>query len=56
MLKHHEKFNLVDANLASTGVYLEVNWEDNPKTNECKILKMTLPDGKQVFIERKILL
>ena len=57
MLLEHDKFNLVDADLRTTGVFLEVNWDpDDDKTNKCQILKMTLPDGKVHYIERKILL
>ena len=57
MLTEHEKFNLVDPNMASTGVSLEVNWNpEDELTNDCKVLKMTLPDGSVKFIERKILL
>ena len=57
MLKSHEKFSLVDVNLAPTDVFLEVNWDPtNETTNDCKILKMTLPGGKVHYIDRKILL
>ena len=57
MLKSHEKFNIVDSNMASQNFFWEVNW--NPKdelTNDCKVVKMTLPDKSVVFVDRKILL
>lgn len=57
MLTEHEKFNVIDPNMASTGMFWEVNW--NPKddtTNQCKVIKMTLPDESTIFVERKILL
>ena len=57
MINHHEKFNIIDVNKRNTGVFLEVNWEpQNDETNNCKVLKMTLPDGKEYFIEKEILL
>lgn len=57
MITTHEKFNIVDPNLASTGMYWEVNWDPSDKeTNECKVIKMTLPDGNTVFVTRKVLL
>ena len=57
MLKEYEKFHLIDVNEASTNIFLEVNWNSKDElTNDCKVLRLTLPDGKQYFISRKILL
>ena len=57
MLTSHEKFNLVDPTNASQDIFWEVNWNvDDKKTNQCKVIKMTLPDGSVKFISRKVLL
>ena len=55
MLKHHEKFRLVDLN-GKPAATVEVNWNpEDPKTNECKVLKFTYPDGTTSHVERKLL-
>ena len=37
--------------------FIEINWNaEDEKTNECKIFKITFPDGKEAFIEKKHLL
>lgn len=57
MIQTHEKFHLVDPELRSTNIFWEVNWNPkDDKTNQCKIIKMTLPDGTVSFISRKTLL
>ena len=57
MLRSHEKFNIVNPDMGSTGMFWEVNWNPEDKnTNQCKVVKMTLPDGKEIFVSRKILL
>ena len=57
MLKEPEKFNIIDANGRPTGMFWDVNWEpDNKLTNDCKVVRMTLPDGKAHFVSTKILL
>ena len=57
MIQTHEKFNLVDPDNASQDVFWEVNWNpDDKKINQCKVIKMTLPDGSIKFITRKVLL
>lgn len=57
MIQGHEKFNVVDIFDKPTGLYIEVNWkEDDKKTNECKVLKLTFPDGKEAFMKREHLL
>ena len=52
MITEYEKFNLVDANDRKTGVTMEVNWDKDPEKNECKIIKMTLPDKSTHYIKR----
>ena len=48
---------MVDPDNASQDIFWEVNWNpEDQKTNQCKVIKMTLPDGSVKFISRKILL
>ena len=55
MLKHHEKFRLVDLN-GKPAATVDVNWNpEDKKTNECKVLKFTYPDGTTSHVERKLL-
>ena len=57
MIQTHEKFNLVDPDNASQNIFWEVNWNpEDKRTNQCKVIKMTLPDGSVKFVSRKILL
>ena len=57
MLKQHEKFSLVNPDNASQNIFWEVNWNpDDHATNQCKVIKMTLPDGSVKFVSRKVLL
>ena len=57
MLKEHEKFNIIDAESRPTGMFWDVNWEpDNKLTNDCKVVRMTMPDGTKHFVSTKILL
>lgn len=52
MIKDHEKIRLPDEN-GKHDLFFEVNWDtENTKTNGCKVLKVTLPDGKEAFIKR----
>lgn len=53
MLKHHEKFRLLDENKAND-FFFEVNWNPNDsKTNECKFIKVTFPDGREAIIRKE---
>lgn len=54
MIKHYEKFQLIDES-GKNNLIIEVNWNDNPKQNECKLLKLTYPDGKQAFVKKEYL-
>lgn len=55
MLEGYEKLQVVDTSERTTGVTFEVNWdESNPETNECKILKMSTPDGKTHYVKKEI--
>lgn len=55
MIKSYEKFRLVDEGKRNE-FYLEVNWnEKDPKSNECKLIKVTFPNGETCIIRRDIL-
>ena len=57
MITSHEKFNIIDPKLGSQDFFWEVNWNPNDEaTNECKVIRMTLPDKSIVFVSRKVLL
>jgi len=55
MIKHYEKFRLIDEN-GQNELLIEVNWNPkDEKTNDCKLLKLTYPDGKQAFVKKEYL-
>ena len=52
MIKHHEKFLFGEE--GQHHFYMEVNWRPmDEKTNDCKILKVTFPDGTETFVKRE---
>jgi len=55
MIDGHEKFQLKSEGEGSPW-FIEVNWQDDPKTNQCKILKITFPNGDTSFIKKEHLL
>lgn len=56
MLEKFEKFKIIDINGRDTKMRIEVNWNsDDKKSNECKILKLTFPDGNKAFIKKELL-
>jgi len=55
MIDEYEKLVLPDEN-SGKDIIVEVNYEDNPATDQCKILKLTLPDIKNVFIKKEYLM
>ncbi len=53
MIDHHEKFRIPDIN-KERDWFLEVNWNPkDKKTNDCKVLKITHPDGKESLVDKK---
>lgn len=53
MIKDHEKFKIPDENKRNEMVF-EVNWAPNDsRTNECKMIKATFPDGTEQLIRRE---
>lgn len=55
MLKQYEKLRLVDEN-KNNELLLEVNWKDDPKISECKIIKLTFPSGEECYVKRESLM
>jgi|SRR3990167_2101122 len=56
MLKEREKFNIIDVDERSTGMVWEVNWSEQEEVKDCKLVRMTFPDGKTAIVPTKILL
>lgn len=52
MISEYTKLKLIDK-AKKNDFIMEVNWEDNEKTNECKVIKFTFPDGKKAFIDKE---
>ena len=52
MITEHQKFRLPD--LAGTRhLDAEVNWNEHDEdTNQCKVIRLTLPDGGKAYIKR----
>jgi hypothetical protein len=52
MIKGHEKFRIPDQ--AKVGdFFAEVNWNPkDPKTNDCKFVRFTFPDGSSATVDR----
>ena len=37
--------------------FIEVNWKEyDESTNNCKVLKITFPDGKEAYLDKKLLI
>lgn len=52
MLESHEIFDIPDEN-KNHNLQIEVNWNPtDPKTNECKVIKVIHPDGKESYIKK----
>lgn len=55
MIQTYEKFRLPDEN-KQNDFYMEVNWNpEDKKTNDCKLIKVTFPNGKSAIIKREYL-
>jgi len=52
MITEYNKLQLEDE-AGKNNLIIEVNYKDDPEVNECKMLKLTYPDGKQAFIKRE---
>ena len=53
MIAHHQKFRIPDTSNKTKGIDVEVNWKDDPAINRCQVLRFTLPDKQEMFVERK---
>jgi len=55
MLTTYEKFRLVDEG-KNNEFYAEVNWNPkDPKSNDCKLIKFTFPNGETCTVRRDVL-
>lgn len=53
MIKSHEKFRILDENKLNNFT-AEVNWnEKDEKTNNCKMLRIIFPDGKECIMKKE---
>lgn len=53
MLDTYEKFRMIDKG-KKNDFFCEVNWElDNKEINECKVVRVTFPNGDESFVEVK---
>lgn len=55
MITEYEKFVVPSEN--EKPFYIEVNWkgEKDEETNNCKVLKITFPDGTESFVKKEYL-
>ena len=54
MIKNYEKFRLVDQS-GKGDLLIEVNFDDKDENKECKVLKLTYPDGTNAFVKKEYL-
>lgn len=52
MIKDHQKFRLPDAR-GEHHIDAEVNWNDDPEIKDCKVIRLTMADGKHAFLKRE---
>jgi len=53
MITTYEKFRIPDQG-GKNDLIFEVNWNENDEdTNECKVLKISYPDGKKAYIKKE---
>ena len=56
MITDYEKFKIVDESGKGKHLLMEVNWApENTETNQCKVLKLTYPNGEQAFVKKEYL-
>lgn len=56
MLREYEKFRMIDENKQNE-FFIEVNWNPkDPKSNDCKLVKFTFPNGDTTVIKREHLI
>jgi len=57
MLEEYQKFKMLDLSGKGNHFFIEVNWNpEDEKTNQCKVLKVTFPNGDTAFIKKELLL
>lgn len=52
MIEGYEKFRIQDLN-KEKDFFIEVNYKRDPTVNQCKILKITFPNGDVSYVDRK---
>ena len=51
MIEKYDKFRISDLN-KEKDFFIEVNYKDDPETNQCKILKITFPNKDVAYVKR----
>ena len=51
MISTHEKFVMEDLSRENTW-FMEVNWEDDKKTRDCQVVKITFPNGDTAYTKK----
>ena len=51
MIDGHEKFKMEDL-AGKHDWFMEVNWEDDKKTRDCQVIKLTFPNGDTAFTKK----
>jgi hypothetical protein len=52
MITEYQKFRIPDHS-GKNHIEAEVNWNDDDAINECKVIKLTFPDGNKSFVKRE---
>lgn len=52
MMTGYEKLRVPDQNLIHP-FFIEVNWSKSKKVNECKVLRITFPNGDTAFVKKE---
>lgn len=52
MIDTYEKFRIPDQK-GEKDFFIEVNWEDNEATKDCRVLKVTFPNGDVTYVKKE---
>ena len=56
MIQDYQKFQIPDENKEGKNIIGEVNWnKDDPKTNGCKMIRLTMSNGDVAIVDRRSL-
>ena len=52
MITSYQKFRIEDQSKNGKELHIEVNWDEKEETKDCKMLRLTYPDGQIAFVKR----